>query len=445
MIAGLLLAVPLLQELPFETLGSAFLEEVDARAPAPSSARLPEEALFLERLAGMHHKLSLGGVELWVPRVACSAGGSFGKGLDPRDARPWARELIELERLWFEHLDLEGDALAANEAALARIARFVESLGTNDVPAPDGGLDAALLEIVRPFPHPAVARPPVLIVAPSRAHMVALFGAAGLAVPAQRDRLWVDGLSRFAFSWLFWEVLVVPLETAVDADTGTLISSRHEDQTILETIVHRSSHMLSERVIPQAPQWFLEGLALDDTIRVTGDDDSLCTGFSQRERIYGAVTDLEWLDANKSPYREGAASRWFDKELKPDKEGWFTIYDLDTGRSGLQLQGPFLGAGARTPATVVSGPKGLQRGYSEFFRAYSAAFVHWLELQRVGGRSVRHWLIEFVRDPERREMVSDEELAPVALRMITMKTLGESDDPERDLEAAFIVWLREGR
>jgi len=431
------------QELPFEPLGTAFLAEVESRAPAPSSARLAAEAVFIELLGALHHRVDLGGMQIWIPRRAQSQDGSFGGGFDPRDARPWARELIELERVWFDHLDLTGDVRAERLAALARVAEHVESLGTGEIPPADAELAAARLLLASTFPHPTAARAPILIIAPARAHLVGLFGAAGLAVPGQRQRLWNDGLRRNAFAWLFFEVLVIPLDEPLADEAPSLVAARNEQALILETIVHRGSHLLSERVIPAAPDWFIEGLALHDTIVLTGDDDSLCTGFSQRERIRGGAAAFEWIDANMSPYREGAATRWFDKQLRPDDDGWFAIHDLDRGGPGLRLPGPFLGQRAVIPDTVRDGPAGLQRGYAEFFRAYCAAFVHWLSLERVGDRSVLRWLIRFMRDPQRLRALSEPELAPVGLRMITMKTLGESDDPERDLEAAFAVWLAE--
>jgi hypothetical protein len=446
MIAALLALVPLFQSDPeLERLGTSFLAEVVARGPAPSSSRLPEEARFMEQLAELHHRVRLGGFEVWIPKATQSSDASFGRGLDPRDARPWARQLIELERTWFDHLDIDGDQRAELDAAFEKIRAQVESLGTGDIAPPDAELDAAHLSVGRVFPHATATRPPVLIIAPTRAHFLGLFGAAGLGVPTQQHRLWTPGLRRNVFAWLFWEVLALPLEEAIHDDVRTLIAARHDDAQILETIVHRCSHLLAERAIPAAPEWFIEGLAMHDTISLTGDDDSLCTGFSQRERIQGGAAAFEWIEANMSPYREGAASRWFDKELKPDREGWFEIHDLDTGRSGLRLRGPFLGARAHIPDTVVSGPKGLQNGYAEFFRAYSGAFVHYLSQLRVGTRPVTKWLIGFMRDPERLKTVSEQELAPVGLRMITMKTLGLSDDPERDLEAAFTRWLQTGK
>jgi hypothetical protein len=428
--------------LPFEELGVALLAEADARGAAKRPAVSADDvAAVLERLEVLHHRLDLGAIELWTPVVVLEPGGSLGKAFDPRGAQRWALELIELQRRWLGHLDLADEAMAERQAALDRIAEWAG--GDLREEGEEEGLTAARGLMLRTFRNDLVPRPPTFVIAPTRTHMVGLFGAAGIVNPEDRGRLWNEGLRGNAFAWLGYEVLAIPLEAGPDVGSTTLVASRLEADLVLETIVHRGSHVLSERTVPLAPEWLREGLALFDTIELVGDDDSLCTGFSQRERLLIGLAYHEWVDANQSPFREGAASRWFEEELRPDGKGLFVIYDINRGKPGAHVAGPFFGPRREIPAEVLAGGDGLRRGYAEFHRAYCATFVRWLSQQRVGDHEVLTWLIQFVGDPQRQKVVSVEDLVPVGLRMITMKTLGESDDPERDVEAAFIRWLAE--
>ena len=428
--------------LPFEELGVTLLAEADARgAAARTAVSADDAAAILDRLEVLHQRIDLGAVELWLPEVVLEPDGSLKRRFSSHAVQRWALELIELQRRWFGQLELVGEALAEHRAAADRIAVWVQGGAREQDETPELRADRALL--LGTFGSDVAPRAPTLVIAPTRSHFVALFGAAGIVNPQARNRLWSEALRDNAFAWLGFEVLAIPLEAGPDVGSSSLVATRFEADLVLETIVHRGSHVLSDRVVPLAPEWFKEGLALHDTIELVGDDDSLCTGFSRRERLLLGVVYEEWIDANHSPYREGAASRWYEDELRPDEDGRILIHDLSRAKPGIWIAGPFLGQRREIPGEVLAGGEGLRLGYAEFYRAYCATFVRWLSEQRVGARPVLTWLIQFVRDPARQRVVCAEDLVPVGLRMITMKTLGESDDPERDVEAAFVRWLAE--
>jgi len=444
MMAAALLGIPWQSgaRLPFEELGVTLLAEADARgAVAREPVSKDDAAATLDRLEVLHHCIDLGAMELWIPEVALDASGSLRKGLGAREAEHWAFELIELQRRWLDLFEPADDRRAELSAAIDRIEAWVEHGSREKDDTPELRADRALL--LSTFRNEEVPRAPILMIAPTRPHFIGLFGAAGIVNKYDRNRLWSEGLRSNAFAWLAYEVIVIPLEAGPDVGATTLVAPRLEADLVLETIVHRGSHMLSGRAVPLAPEWFREGLAIHDTIGLVGDDDSLCTGFSQRERLLIGVAYHQWVDANHSPYREGAAVRWYVEELRPDEEGRFQIHDLDRSKPGIRVPGPFLGPVSEIPEEVMASGEGVRRGYAEFYRAYCATFVHWLSEQRVGDHSVLTWLIQFVSDPARQRVVPPGQLVPMGLRMITLKTLGESGDPGRDIEAAFDQWLAE--
>jgi len=455
MLAALLLAsvpqaVPAGEEPPFEDLGRAFLEALGAPAEPLRAAPAERGPAFLALLRGRYHALDLGAFELWIPRRALGATGALGPGLEPRAARGWARDLLALQRFWVELLLPRGAERAARLADLEALGAWAATLDRAPSADPAGPAGAPELERARAelralFASPQGCGTPALLIATTRRQLVSLTSAAGLLFAAERERLWDRQVRAVGYTNPFWEVVAISLESGPEPGSDGLVGAPYTPGDVAATVVHRGAHILIERVLPAGPQWVREGLALEAGIEITGNDDSPCTGFWSRDQMANVLWLPYWLEADASPYREGPAASWFERELRPDRQGRFPIWDLDRSKVALHLSGPFLGGRAveRTtpPDEVLAAGRGVERGYAEFQRAYSAACVHWLSLQRVGDRPVLSWLVEFLRDTRRHAGLRPQQLVPTGLQMITLKTFGRSDDPERDLEAAFGRWL----
>ena len=438
-------------ELPFFSQGTALLAQADELRDSPLTAR--GENQLLERLTPLHHIVRVGVIEIWVPRVEITKDGEVRPGPELSEVRPFADQLLELQHGWLEHTGLRSSELARHEAALEALAVWARQLKGRDLPERDDATRQAtrLLEtwFGTEVPRPGIEAPErdfelVMILAPTRAHYFAVLGAAGLILDTRRDTYWHPAARRSVNQWLTYECLAVAMSIGPNSEYDPALANDPMDpRELAEHMAHAASHLLSNRIMFEAPSWFREGLAIHDTVALTGDDDTLCSGYSESlsasYTIPALARLLPFLERDLSPYRDGPAQDFFIKLLRPGKHGEFIIHDLDLGKRAFTLPGPFLDADDRMPDRVFEGSPGIQRGFAEFIRAYGAAFVQFLSEERLADRSVLAWTIEFMR--QRGAMLSPEELVPTALRMITQKTLGESPDPEHDLEAAFQVWL----
>jgi len=448
--AGVLAAVPgpQGQEPAWERLGRAYLEALGVPAEPLKDPTEERASAFLELLRPTHQVLDLGGLELWIPARVLGSDGKLAPGLTPEAAAGWAADLLELERRWVELLLRPGDALELRRANLAQLSRWTGEIARG-VQAPDAELPGSPLVEARRALHALCSTTgeptPALLIAPTRVHLVALTAAAGVLVPSERDRLWSPELRSVGYTNPLRGLVAVSLMTGPDEGSDGLVGVAVAPGDVRALVVHRGAHFLIEQGGLGAPLWLSEGLALDLTIGIVGNDDSPCTGFWQRDQLANLLWLPHWIEADLSPYREGPSASWFAKELAPDERGGFAIWDLERSKVALCWRGPVLGGGhdphQSPPEAVQALGLGAERGWAEFVRAYSAAFVHWLGLEQVGGRAVLAWLIEFLRDPARWKGLAEGDIVPTALQMITQKTLGASADPERDLEAAFARWL----
>lgn len=438
-------------ELPFHSLGSAYLELADARAETAISAR--GDWRLYQRLEPLHRIVRVGVIEVWVPELTLDGEGQAGKGLDLSSVRPYAEQMLALQRHWLAQTGLRGAELARHEAALEVIGAWVAQLDGQALPEIENATYRAT-RVIETWFQKDVAQAGeelperdfelVMILAPNRAHYFGLLGAAGLVLEQRRDTYWNPAARRSVNQWLTFECLAVAMSLGPNSEYDPpLADSAMDSDALSQQMIHAASHLLSNRVMFGVPSWFREGLAIRDTVSLTKDDDTLCSGYSEsRSAAYSIpalAALLPFLEIDLSPYRDGPAQDYFVKLLRPNDKGEFTIHDLDLGKRAFTVSGPFLDRDDRMPDAVFKGSQGIRRGFAEFMRAYSAAFVQFLSEQQLADRSVLAWTIEFVR--QRRLDVNQEDLLPTALRMVTMKTLGESGDPERDLEAAFNAWL----
>ncbi len=448
------------QKPPFAELGRVLLDAAEAqrgraRAQPAGAVKPPGRRRLLERLEPLFDRVELGALELWLPRVQVGAEGEMERARRQGEWKDLAAGLLALQRRWLEELGLlSGDPAAELEAALSTLESAVKRASDRGKPGSSPAIASAVDALRRTLLPPA-ARPQglTLVVAPSRAHYVALIGAAGLENERTRDALWNDGARRSVSTGLAPAVLAFALAWGPSRKGAPF-----DEQQVMEPVqvsqhaIHAASHLLSNAILPTAPLWFGEGLAIRDTVRLAQADETLCSGYKGREETpFDSLQDLPesfliYVRLERSPYRGGSSANLFADELRAALAGdGFRILDLDRGQAAFIAPGPFLGNEARVPGEVAEGSSGLKEGFAEFFRAYSATFVDWLSLQRTpDGKPLLertlarlrerglHWQGDIAKD-----------LAKLLFELCD-RTLGVSIDPEDDLEAAYVGWLRSG-
>lgn len=451
---------------PFEKLGRALLDASDAAGTAEyKSAPASPEAAILRRIQPLHARLRLGGIEIWIPTRTIGSDLRAGDGMSARAARPIAEALVALERRWVELADLDGGDARACAAAFDALAAWTKTL-RDEAPAPQDATETAAVErALSWFADPAGRSgtrskrefPIVLILAPTRAHYLAVLGAAGLTQPAYKDLLWSAQAPKSQATPLFHSAMLLSMANPPVRDGGSPYESRSLAQAdSIQNAVHLSSHMLTQIVVPVVPDWFAEGLALADTIQIAGVDETICSGYRETVDMpgrspvpipgVGPAGSFVWVTRELSPYRGGSSEHWFLRELAAahDERG-FQILDLATGVVALTESGPFLGAQAVLPEVVAKAPDGLKKGFAEFFRAYCAAFVRFLEGEKPAANNLLELaLVRLKKRTPRSGGAPPEDLTQV-LFDLTAKTLGGRGGQEQDLEAAFVAWLEKAR
>ncbi|HVS19019.1 MAG TPA: hypothetical protein VMT18_10500 [Planctomycetota bacterium] len=434
------------REAEYEALGRRLLEAAP-HAPPAEDRRATGEQRLLARLAALHEVFDLGVTEVWLPVRGLERDGEVGKLARPKAWPEIARFAVELERRWYELLaPADASARERGRAALDALARFAKRLQPKSAVPTDAELLDAACELRRQWsPDDFRYR---IVVAPTRAQYVGLIGAAGLELTANRFQVWTELSARAANTYFLPSALAFALVGGPLSEDDEITRERELEAEALRTYAaHALAHQLSNLLLPGAPLWFGEGLALCDTVAVVGVDETLCSGYSGRKAT--SVDDLGsalgnaliYARVERSPFRTGGCKDLFVDELRKARvEGGFRVFDLDTSRAGVTLPGPFLLERALLPDPVAAGPRGLKEGYAEFFRAYSGAFVAFLSDQRAGDTTLLAAALREMHarraddSPERRRLST-------VLGELTGKTLGRSMDPERDLEGAFAVWL----
>lgn len=433
----------------YETLGRRLLEAADraGSGQAAEDPRASPEQRLLARLAPLHHVFELGVTEVWVPARGLDARGEESALARPK---PWpmlARLAVELQGTWYERLaPADEETRARGRAALETLSRWAKRVQPKSEVPRDEALLAAARELrVQWAPDDVRMR---VVVAPTRAQFVGLLGASGVFVPRNKQVLWTALSLRSANTYFLPTALAFALVGGPLAEEDPPLRERELEAEALRTYAaHALSHQLSNLLVPSSPFWFGEGLALFDTVGAVGLDETLCAGYSGRKAtsvddVQSTHNALIYARIERSPYRSGGCKDLFVDELRNARvAGGFRVLDLDTSREGVVLPGPFLVERAALPELVDQGPRGLKEGYAEFFRAYCGAFVAFLAAQpfEEGGSLLDAALR---RLHERRYDASAElkRLSSV-LGELTGKTLGQSLDPERDLEGDFVAWL----
>lgn len=436
------------QPLPFDAAAKAVLDVADrARGKAPIAPKN-----VVARLAPLHERVRLGALELWWPTKSLNERLAPRSGPDAQDCEQLARDLVALQGAWIERMPASSEDRARAREAREVLARWTAAFVGSKVPELSDEVRSARSTLERFFHRrelderaPAV----VAIVAPTRAQFLGLLGAASEVDPALGPQLRVERQRRASSAQLVPGVMVLARSSVAEGERASPlkdIALDPEDARQLD--VHAASHLLSVAFTPAAPAWWGEGLALHDTITTCGADETLCSGCGDTNSLAGvpiggsALEILLWVTRHKSPFRGGSSREHFAAALRaalsPDG---LALLDLDRGELAGRVAPRMLAERASAPALVLAGPPGVKKGHAELYRAWCGAFVHWLSTQRLKDEALLDALSrELARepwDPSRKRSALHELCARVCGR-----TLGASDDPALDLEAAFAASLQ---
>lgn len=428
---------------PFERLGDRVIAAADARATGAT----PPSDTTLARLAPLHDVWRVGAFELWAPREVVDAKGELEQPGRFKDVARRAARLVDIQTYWLEKTRDDATRLESARASLVQLTQWVKSIKTLPTPEPSEAVTTALrdLETFYGTPMPN-GRRLTLIHAPTRAQLVGVVGARGRLTPRLQRPLW---------TLLGAKAAIVPLDQGAtvtanswapfDDETSYLRDHAMAPAESDQWFTHAAAQLLATWLLPMAPPWLIEALAVDTTIALSGADETLCSGCSELEWIARRVDNEEGANVlihvtrDRSSYRGGPSSSRFRKPLRAALRGnGFIVLDLDRGEPGAFVEGLLLGPDAQTPAAVVNGPQGVRKGYAEFYRAYCVAFVDYLHGE--GSKPLPRLLrgLHAVRfDPR----PSGSTLHPLTQALFG-RTIGEVDDPTKDFEAEFRAWLK---
>jgi hypothetical protein len=436
-----------------EFLGQRLLGMADAAGvPAlANDARATGEQRLLARLEGLHARVDLGLIEIWLPRVGCDGRGEPAQFTYPRIWIELAESVLAIQGSWSARL-AAGSPKSAGKSAVAVLERWTRKAGVNlKLPQPAPVQDAAVA-LRTQLAAPKDMRM-YLVLAPTRAQYLALIGASGVQIPKYQKILWQSAIGRSGNTYIASRALAIALTGGPQSDAESVVSDRElEHQSVVQGGAHAGSHLVSSALIPGAPLWFTEGVALLDCVGAVGADETLCAGYSGRKALAedslsntaGGI--LFYTRIESSPYRTGGSSDLFVDELRKARvSDGFRILDLDTSREGLVIAGPFLGEDVRVPGAIDSGPRGLKEGYAEFFRAYCGAFAAFLNEQVIDKGNLLDCTLSEMQRRSAAGPGGNAASLTVVLRELTGKGLGASLDPEQDLEGAFDAWLKARR
>jgi hypothetical protein len=427
---------------PLDEFGAKLLERSAALAPAAKASKD-----LRERLAPLHERYRVGAFELWLPKQVLDARGEWSDARPLREAPKIVDALARVQVRWVARLSEAGGAEPTPEAL--EFARWAAGWKpTKRAPTPREAalhthmserLSAATTTTTDPFGL-------IVCLVPSRAHLCAIAGAQIALDPASRawiDAPWLSQCREFILP--VGVLLVSTVSMARGAAPAELIDEPFELERALENAVHNASHALSSRHHAGAPRWWREGLAIYDTLAVLGSDETLCSGAAESSDAAELSATFDWMfwaSRYKSPYRGAGSERYFSGALKRAWRGdGFELIDLDTNRPALRAKVPQLAENALVPEAVLRAPPSQRKCYAEHVRAYSTAFVHYLDSD--GSAAKPSTLQVLSRELARRSksgLRRGSALHPLALEL-TSRSIGASQDAARDHEAAFVAWL----
>lgn len=433
--------------LPFEKAGHELLVQVEQRRPKDA----PKPDGVQRRLAALHTRVRLGAFELWIPERVLGEKLQSRAGPPVKEFAQLAQDLVKLEEAWIDRMASPSSDLAKAHDAIAVLERWTASFRGNVVPDVTPEVKAAVEVLERHFFRRLLDERTfavTMVVAPTRAQYLGLIGAAAEIEKELGAGLCIEFQRRASSAQLVPGMMVLAFTGIGDSERANPLKDRELDALELrQNNVHASAHMLSIWCTPAAPGWWGEGLALCDTIAVCGSDETVCTGHADVQATtptLGSGSLLEillWVTRHKSPYRGGASATWFEAPLRAavDAEG-LKVFDLDKTEFVARIPATLLGEKAAIPGAVVAGGSGAKKGFAELYRAWCAAFVHWLATNPGRDDSLLNELCrELKQIPWQPGMARNPlyEVAPT----VTRRTIGASDAPDKDLEAAFVAWL----
>lgn len=449
LISALFALLPQAPAIPFERAGTELLQLADKGRPKSASA--PNE--IRARLEPLHDRVRLGALEVWVPKRVLTDKYTSKDGPGAKEVLGFVNDSIALQREWVARVsETPADIQRAN-AALDVLTRWTRELRGERFPEQRGDVLAAREDLERIFFKRVIADAgfaEILLIAPNRAHYIGTIGATSLVDIQQRARLSTDFQRRSMSANLRPGATLIALTTSPEAALNDPFRDEAlELDALMENFVHSASHLLASSFLPRATGWWIEGLAICDTIAVRRTDETLCTGHadtytgSSVSGASGPLGILLWVTRHKSPFRGDPSSQYFTAPLRDGcANDGLRVFDLDTVKPALRVKTPLLGELWKQPQEISNGPLGVKRGFAELYRAYCAGFLHWLDTQPASGeRTVLDAMsFELTRYPFE-SAGQPTPLYAIAFQ-VTGRELGLSNDADKDLEGAFLSFLQ---